>query len=568
MMKVTVMMICLLQLCPGDRSASDAAPSTPAPDIALTVGEDNRPKSRLFVSPPVPVRSRPQTPLWNQTESARGWEDATLTVPDTDTPVPPPRTKKLMRQGQQKGMDTFSSSMDALTSELMLRSGNSAKNKRPNNFSTVSLPNFSGLGSLEEDDLVTVKKISSTNSLPQTEKCLPYLKGQAESKNVQTSKSLGAINQKDVEITSEIIDDSCGSEDSWSWDFNPNEDEPTNKGSLSNKSGSKQSRRPSKSPSEDKISHAENNLDITLNRISDSNMSQNNSEHNILPPSEFRTGELPVKDETIKIISSSEKTQKTNPKLKFEIGNKTEIKTVKSKSPPTPEKYNDWFDNRTLPAQNTFKSTQNGHIDEKNNQNSTKTKVYDFSRFITNPASTNEKKLVTRTPPPSPEIKDDLSEMSFDKKRKDTATSGNDDDDDDKVVHSSLLRILNDYNSDDTGLGDTDAQDMLLELGVPLSLRDQLLPEVHRRRVIHSEDPKEEGVLKSSSPGNESSGRSSMTPSLSELEAALSDLLAAAGTEEEEEDVSSGLPKASSTPKKAEDGADTLNGTIRKEILT
>nr|CAD7402908.1 unnamed protein product [Timema poppensis] len=29
-------------LCPGDRSASDAAPSTPAPDIALTVGEDNR----------------------------------------------------------------------------------------------------------------------------------------------------------------------------------------------------------------------------------------------------------------------------------------------------------------------------------------------------------------------------------------------------------------------------------------------------------------------------------------------------------------------------------------------
>jgi hypothetical protein len=85
---------------------------------------------------------------------------------------------------------------------------------------------------------------------------------------------------------------------------------------------------------------------------------------------------------------------------------------------------------------------------------------------------------------------------------------------DDQVTHSSLLRLLKEYQSVDCKVEESGAQQVLNGLGLPPTLRE------------------------SSSRG--SSGRSSMTPSLSELEVALSDLLEASasrtGAEEEEDD--------------------------------
>jgi hypothetical protein len=86
---------------------------------------------------------------------------------------------------------------------------------------------------------------------------------------------------------------------------------------------------------------------------------------------------------------------------------------------------------------------------------------------------------------------------------------------DDEVTHSSLLRLLKEYQSMDGKVEESGAQQVLNGLGLPPTLRE------------------------SSSRG--SSGRSSMTPSLSELEVALSDLLEASasrtGAEEDEDDV-------------------------------
>jgi hypothetical protein len=107
-----------------------------------------------------------------------------------------------------------------------------------------------------------------------------------------------------------------------------------------------------------------------------------------------------------------------------------------------------------------------------------------------------------KTPPPTPEnSKCKSQERRFRQ--------------DDEVTHSSLLRLLKEYQSMDGKVEESGAQQVLNGLGLPPTLRE------------------------SSSRG--SSGRSSMTPSLSELEVALSDLLEASasrtGAEEDEDDV-------------------------------
>jgi hypothetical protein len=107
-----------------------------------------------------------------------------------------------------------------------------------------------------------------------------------------------------------------------------------------------------------------------------------------------------------------------------------------------------------------------------------------------------------KTPPPTPEnSKSKLQERWVHQ-------------DEEQVSHSSLLRLLKEYQTADGKVEDSGAQQVLSGLGLPPTLRD------------------------STSRG--SSGRSSMTPSLSELEAALSDLLESSasrtGAEEDEED--------------------------------
>jgi hypothetical protein len=84
-----------------------------------------------------------------------------------------------------------------------------------------------------------------------------------------------------------------------------------------------------------------------------------------------------------------------------------------------------------------------------------------------------------------------------------------------QATHSSLLRLLKEYQTTDVPMEDRGGQKVLKELGLPPTMRE------------------------STSRG--SSGRSSMTPSLSELEAALSDLLEASasrtGADDDEEEV-------------------------------
>jgi hypothetical protein len=108
-----------------------------------------------------------------------------------------------------------------------------------------------------------------------------------------------------------------------------------------------------------------------------------------------------------------------------------------------------------------------------------------------------------KTPPPTPE------HTKSKKHENPSQTDGY------QTTHSSLLRLLKEYQTSDGMVEDRGAKKVLKDLGLPPTLRE------------------------SSSRG--SSGRSSMTPSLSELEAALSDLLEASasrtGAEDDEEDV-------------------------------
>ena len=108
-----------------------------------------------------------------------------------------------------------------------------------------------------------------------------------------------------------------------------------------------------------------------------------------------------------------------------------------------------------------------------------------------------------KTPPPTPE---------HTKSKKHEIPSQSDEY---QTTHSSLLRLLKEYQSTEEMIEDKGAQKVLKDLGLPPTLRE------------------------STSRG--SSGRSSMTPSLSELEAALSDLLEASasrtGADDDEEDV-------------------------------
>lgn len=108
-----------------------------------------------------------------------------------------------------------------------------------------------------------------------------------------------------------------------------------------------------------------------------------------------------------------------------------------------------------------------------------------------------------KTPPPTPE-------NTKSKKEENVSHS-----DDYQATHSSLLRLLKEYQSTDGMIEDSGAQQVLKDLGLPSTLRESI--------------------------SRGSSGRSSMTPSLSELEAALSDFLEASasrtGAEDDEEEV-------------------------------
>ena len=137
--------------------------------------------------------------------------------------------------------------------------------------------------------------------------------------------------------------------------------------------------------------------------------------------------------------------------------------------------------------------------------------VYDFvnskklptDEGLGNGLNETESPTGLKTPPPTPE--------NAKSKKHDNPSHS----DGYQATHSSLLRLLKEYQTTDGVLEDRGAQKVLKDLGLPTTLRE------------------------STSRG--SSGRSSMTPSLSELEAALSDLLEASasrtGADEEEEDV-------------------------------
>jgi hypothetical protein len=137
--------------------------------------------------------------------------------------------------------------------------------------------------------------------------------------------------------------------------------------------------------------------------------------------------------------------------------------------------------------------------------------VYDFvnpkksftDEGLVNGLNESETPTGLKTPPPTPE-------RTKSKKHENPSHS-----DGYHTTHSSLLRLLKEYQTTEGMTEDRGAKKVLNDLGLPPTLRE------------------------STSRG--SSGRSSMTPSLSELEAALSDLLEASasrtGADDDEEDV-------------------------------
>lgn len=135
--------------------------------------------------------------------------------------------------------------------------------------------------------------------------------------------------------------------------------------------------------------------------------------------------------------------------------------------------------------------------------------VYDFVNLKKTPADltlmNGFKETGLKTPPPSPE----------NTKSKPPEKWGHPDGG--QPTHSTLLRLLKEFQTSEGKMEDSGAQQVLRELGLPPTLRE----------------PTSHG----------SSGRSSMTPSLSELETALSDLLEASasrtGAEDDDEDAAS-----------------------------
>lgn len=435
------------------------------------------------------------------------WQDVPLEVPQEPTartPVPPPRKKRSRRTGAAavstptmtpppKPPHPPHRSISAIVRPSI--DDSQLLKPRHKNISTVSLPNY------EELEI----KVKNDNN-----KCL--LKPE--------NPSLGASMSSVSEATLERLETYLRRNRSFS--------------SLATEQIVDQLNRSAAESSDDDSVDDDWGLGIIEHPISPGEGPPLSPTHQ-LPVKRKKSGDTSSPSSDRKSISASIDSQRdTLPADAKTDTKKTEIANKKSeddgKDIPEHEPANRFFDDEEVVGW-FEKEGEDGETDKVDEE--LKTIVYDFSskrdlnskseadKKTPSDASKNRTSTESKTPPPSPEPMDflEVDEASSKITRSGTPTCflstghvcrG------EKETPEKLHRVLNEFcESSNRVLTDGDAEDILKELGLPMDLKDEV--EKWQKRKRSTICPPDSSGL--------SSGRSSTTPSLSELEAAISDLL-------------------------------------------
>lgn len=493
-----------------------------------------RPKSRPLVSQPVPIHTTHRPISTTQALNASSkWEEATLRVPDTQdenkTPIPPPRKKRQQRL-QQERWKTVTRPPPPQPPEA------AKKKRRQKTLSTTSLPNYSELTlSVYDEKPATGHKTPPTNessmSLTGKSPGLSSLTVEKLEYCVKRCKSFGAFKTEQLKLKKEPRH-SSESDDSFEglddWDVRVIEHDDAHDSPPHTMLPLQGARR----TSGNEWHSGENSIGCNANKGEEISMPMTPHKETVdLPDRRIEQPQGTLKsvnrNEETAIGSSGHITDQRKESLKTVPEHKKSM-SLQDNRVDQPEHFPMPDASHSEPATGCKVDGEEGldHTsaeDKAQDENAyhpnrtgcerddTTVLVYDF---VNPKKSSTDAGLVNgfnetgtptglKTPPPTPE-------HTKSKKQENLSHS-----DEYQATHSSLLRLLKEYQTTDGMIEDTGAQQVLKDLGVPPTLRE------------------------STSRG--SSGRSSMTPSLSELEAALSDLLEASasrtGVEDEEEDV-------------------------------
>lgn len=453
------------------------------------------------------------------------WEDATLSVPDTHdenrTPIPPPRKKKQQRL-QQEGWKSIPRPPPPQPPEV------AKKKRRQKALSTASLPNYAELSL----SACSENPSSGHKTPPRSETCVP-LSGKSPGLSsltvekiencVRRCKSFGAFKPEQLKLKnapkySSESDDSFDGLDDWDLRVIEHCDAHEESPPHTMLPAQKGSRTPAseRSSNECKADHMEEASTSTDQRNETASLVDQRTDQ-----SDKISTSLTSHKETASITDG-----------RMELPEEISLAIIpENQTVSPPDRGMDSPVETSMSDASHAETTRSSSGCKVNQAGSPKPQEYEVLNHPAEPASeiddrtvmvcdfVNQKKSTVdsrlangfsgtgtptglKTPPPTPEnSKSKLQERLFHQN--------------DEVTHSSLLRLLKEYQTADGKVEEIGAQPVLNGLGVPPTLRE------------------------STSRG--SSRRSSMTPSLSELEAALSDLLEASasrtGAEEDEDDV-------------------------------
>lgn len=486
------------------------------------------------MSQPVPIHTTHRLISTTHTQNASSkWEDATLSVPDNQdenkTPVPPPRKKRQQRLEEERAK--------TVPRPPPPHPPEAAKKKwRPKTTSTISLPNSSELILSAHDE-----KPATAHKIPLRNESCVSLAGKSPGRGsltvekiencVKRCRSFGAFKPEQHKLknaprlSSESDDSFDGLED---WDLRVIEHDDAHEspphtmlppqgarrtwggewysGEIS--SGSRVDKGEDVSVTLTPNKEGENSKDLTVDQPQGILKSVTSHEERMVSSS------VDIKDQPKEsLISAPEhKETVTSQENRVDKPEHTSVPDTSHSERVTECKVGTEKVPEQSSAEDQAQDENANHPDRTGCERGyTTVLVHEFvnpkkssiDEGLVNGINESETPTGLKTPPPTPE-------RTKSKKHEIPSHS-----DGYQTTHSSLLRLLKEYQSTEGMMEDRGAQKVLKDLGLPPTLRE------------------------STSRG--SSGRSSMTPSLSELEAALSDLLEASasrtGADDDEEDV-------------------------------
>ncbi|KAJ9581966.1 hypothetical protein L9F63_003656, partial [Diploptera punctata] len=525
-------------ICPGTESRTARPQSSQQPN-----SETNRNRNRQLVGNPVPVHTtnRPISAT-HAINALSSWQEVSLRVPDSldesDPPVPPPRKKKLQReqerqQGETRKFIQRPPRPNPPSPEKSHDSSKNSKKRRIKTLSTVSLPNYDTSLSVysssnDKSGQKSPPRNESSISLPGKGSGLSSFSEATVEKIencVRRCRSFGAFKTEPLKLKTSPMNGrhSSESDDSFDglddWDLRVIEHCDAHEISpIQTMLPPQRQRKPNYIFCEKKYETEELQKQSPNHVLSSS---PTKTDEDLNPPKSASTDEdliSRVKVTESNHIIDSKAEMKVDAEEKGNLISPV-INCIDDSSPKNVIETN---------IEMARASVETGKSDDD------KIVVYDFMKRIKRGGSDDKRLVINgildtqeglKTPPPTPEINENKKEISLE----------------DNMGHSSLLRLLKEYQTADGKLEDSGAHNVLKGLGIPPSLKEVDVPSVHK--------PQEK--INCGSRG--SSGRSSMTPSLSELEAALSDLLEASasktGADEDEDDVMAvTMVTSSSTP--------------------